>query len=142
MKSLMITALIAAGIGMGAAHLLAADAAYQRNGGLYNVKTEQMINGRIMKVDSIAPAGSMPGEVYLMVKTTAETTTVLVGPGWYLSDQNFLVNGGDSARIIGSRVRFEGRTVIIAREIKVGNGRLQLRGANGLPLWAEMGGRR
>jgi hypothetical protein len=42
----------------------------------------------------------------------------------------------DAVKVLGSRIEVDGKPVIVAREITKGNAKLELRDANGRPLWA------
>jgi len=74
--------------------------------------------------------------VHLVVKTDKETVSVQLGPSWYIENQDIKISPGDKVEITGSRVSFEGKSAIIAAEVKKGDEILKLRDENGYPVWS------
>jgi hypothetical protein len=106
----------------------------------YDPQTVETITGKVTAVDRLAPLkGPGYGWCRVSVQTDREEFPVILGPVWYLEQQKFTLNLGDTAEIRGSRVTVEERPYIIAAEVKKGKKTMKLRDQNGLPVW---GGRR
>jgi hypothetical protein len=78
----------------------------------------------------------MSSGVHLLVKTPKETISVHLGPSWYLDNQETKIDPKDNVEVTGSRITFEGKPAIIAREVKKGDEVLKLRDEHGVPMWA------
>ena len=109
--------------------------AAQRN---YDVSTETTIHGTISAIERPASGRGQQG-VHLVVQTSTGENTVHVGPQWYVDKQSMTLSKGDDVQVAGSRVTLDGSPVIIARTITKGTHTMQLRRADGTPLWAGRG---
>jgi len=103
---------------------------------MYNPKTVETIIGEVTSVDNITPLKGMSYGVHIMVKTEKETISVHLGPGWYIENQDIKIKPKDNVQVKGSRVTFEGKSAIIAGELKKGNDVLKLREEHGVPTWS------
>lgn len=103
---------------------------------MYNPATVETIIGEVVSVDRVTPMKGMSYGVHIMVKTDKETIPVHVGPGWYLENQDTKIESGDKVEVTGSKVNFEDKPTIIAKEVKKGDQILNLRDENGFPVWA------
>ncbi|MEM4408186.1 MAG: hypothetical protein QXI19_05520, partial [Candidatus Caldarchaeum sp.] len=57
-------------------------------------------------------------------------------PGWFIENQDVRIEPQDKVSVTGSRINFEGKPAIIAREVRRGDEVLMLRSETGFPLWA------
>lgn len=105
-------------------------------GRMYDPKTVDNITGQVEKIEKVTYGRGMSYGIHLLVKTEKETADVLLGPGWYIENQDVKILPGDKVDIKGSRVTLRGNRAIIAAEIKKGDEVLQLRDENGFPAWA------
>ena len=105
----------------------------------YDVKTEATLTGTIEDVQQQPCMGRRNG-THLTLKTQSETAEVCVGPATYVQEKGFSFAKGEQVEVIGSRVKFSGRDVVVARQVTKGNQVLTLRDAQGIPAWS--GGRR
>jgi hypothetical protein len=105
-------------------------------GRMYNPRTVEVISGKVVSVDKSTPRKDMSYGVYLNVKTGKETISVHLGPGWYIENQNIIIEPGDKVEIKGSRITFNGKPAIIAAEVNMGGKILKLRDGNGFPAWS------
>jgi len=103
---------------------------------MYDPKTVETITGEVVKIDRIAPVKEMSSGVHLLVKTTAETIPVHLGPAWFIDHQDTKIQEKDTIQVKGSRITFEGKPAIIAEQVKKDDQVLTLRDENGLPIWA------
>ena len=103
----------------------------------YDLGTVETLKGTVIKVEQLAPRRvERPSRVQLLLKTDKETVSVLLGPESWFKQQNFSLAPGDQVEVKGSRITRPRRTFIIAGEVRKGGQVLQLRDANGRPLWA------
>lgn len=103
---------------------------------MYDAKTETTITGVIQVVKEVAGPGRSTG-THLVVKAGDEVENIHVGPTWYLKEKNYAFAKGDQIEVIGSKVRFQGADVIVARQIKKGESTWTLRDERGIPLWSR-----
>jgi hypothetical protein len=105
-------------------------------GRMYNPGTLETISGEVVTVDKIMPEKNMSYGVHIVLKTEAETIPVHLGPVWYIENQDVKIEATDKVEIQGSRITFEGKPAIIAKEVKKGDEVLMLRDENGFPVWS------
>jgi hypothetical protein len=103
---------------------------------MYNPQTLENIAGEVISVDQITPGKNMSYGVHLILKTDAETISVHLGPVWYIENQDVKIEVKDKVEITGSRITFEGKPAIIAKEVKKGDEVLVLRDEDGLAVWS------
>lgn len=107
----------------------------------YDPSTVEMLAGDVVSVDRVAAGKGRSGGVHLTLKTDRETVPVHLGPAWYVDKQKVHVERGDHVEVEGSRVSFEEKPAIIARQVKKGGDTLTLRNDAGVPAWAGQGRR-
>ena len=110
-----------------------AEARYSR---MYDPKTVETLAGEVVSVDRITPSRGMSYGVHAMVKTEKETISVHLGPGWYIENQDVMIEPKDKVEIKGSRITFQGKPALIAAEVKKGDKTLELRNESGFPVWS------
>jgi hypothetical protein len=103
---------------------------------MYNPKTVEALSGEVISVDKITPGKGMSYGVHVMLKTDKETISIHLGPGWYIESQDTQIKPKDVIQVQGSRITFEGKPAITAREVTKGDDVLKLRDENGVPFWA------
>lgn len=108
-------------------------------GSQYDVKTEATLTGTIEDVQQQPCMGRRTG-THLMLKTASETVEICVGPPAYVQEKGFAFTKGEQVEVIGSRMKFDGKDVVVARQITKDKQVLTLRNAQGIPEWS--GGRR
>ncbi len=106
---------------------------YQR---MYDPKTVETITGTVEAVDQVTPMKGMSYGVHIELKTEEETTSVHLGPGWYIERLDTKIEKGDKIGVKGSRVVMMGKPALIASEVRKGDSVLKLRDENGIPVWA------
>ncbi len=105
-------------------------------GRMYDPKTIETVSGEVERVDMITPMKGMSSGVHLVVKTDKGPISVHLGPAWYIENQEVKIQPKDEVEITGSRVTFDGKPAIIAKEVKKGDEVLNLRDENGYPVWS------
>jgi hypothetical protein len=81
-----------------------------------------------------SPGGPFLG-LHLQLQTEATTLPVHLGPAWFLADQSFALQTGDSLAVRGSRVTMQNAPALIAVEVRRGDQSLRLRDDAGRPEW-------
>ena len=102
----------------------------------YDTATEVTLRGTITKVESHMGRMGWNG-THLVVSFEGETLSVHVGPSTYVDQQGFSFAAGEQIEVTGSRIKFEGTDVLVAREIKKGEKVLTLRNSRGIPVWSR-----
>jgi hypothetical protein len=110
-----------------------ADSSYAR---LYDAKTVETLKGEVVKIETFVPSRGMSTGTRLILKTEKETIPVHLGPSWYLDHQDASIAVKDRLAVTGSRIVFEGKPALVAREVRKGDQVLRLREEDGTPLWA------
>ena len=100
--------------------------------GLYNSSALETISGRVVSIKQVGRAGQ---GTWLEMQTDQETVSVHLGPAWYLEDQELAISPNDTIEITGVRNTWNGTTTVIASEIKLADRTIELRNADGYPLW-------
>jgi len=103
---------------------------------MYDPKTVGTVKGEVVSLEKFTPGKGMSSGVHLLLKAGKETISVHLGPSWYLENQDAQVEPKDRIEITGSRLTLDGKPVLIAAEVKRGDGILKLRDENGVPMWA------
>jgi hypothetical protein len=112
----------------------ASSAVAQRN---YDPKTVETIQGKVLSVEKTTRAQGRGYGVHLMLQTEKETLAVHLGPAWYIDKQTPKIEANDAITVTGSRVTVDGKSAIIAAQVKKGNEVLKLRDDNGVPGWSR-----
>jgi hypothetical protein len=105
-------------------------------GGVFDPADLETLQGTATEIDRGGHQG-----VFLNLTTAQETLTVHLGPAWYLEDQGFAIDFNSPVEVKGFRNDWNGQSVLMASEVKQGDRVLQLRDANGYPLWMGQGAR-
>jgi hypothetical protein len=103
---------------------------------MYNPNTLETIDGEVISVEQITPGKNMSSGVHIVLEADAETISVHLGPLWYMENQDVKIEAKDKVEIKGSRITFEGKPAIIAKEVKKGDEVLMLRDETGLAVWS------
>jgi hypothetical protein len=116
--------------------LSASSAVAQRN---YDPKTVEMLQGKVLSVDTAIRGQGRSYGVHLTLQTDKETVAVHLGPALYIDKQTPKIEANDTITVTGSRVTIDGKPAIIAAQVKKGNEILKLRDENGIPAWRRGG---
>lgn len=100
----------------------------------YDVNTVQTFRGNVNKVMRVRYPD---GDCYVVVLLNTDSGDYLVnlGPVWFIDENGLVVNEGDSLQVRGSKVRMNGRYLIITSEIKKDGEILKFRDMQGTPSW-------
>ncbi len=113
-------------------------------GPMYQWGTEKTLTGTIKEVQTTQ--GRRPGMVgvHLAVDTKDGAFTAMVGPYQALQSQGYEPKEGDQVELLGSVLKINDQNVIIVKTLKASGKTVELRDAQGFPLWRRgprMGGR-
>jgi hypothetical protein len=75
----------------------------------------------------------------VILKTDQGHLTVRIGPPWYLSQEKFSLKVGDTLEVAGFKITQEGKTILMAQEVKKDGKTLKLRDEHGFPVWPGAG---
>ena len=100
----------------------------------YEVATESTVVVLIADIREV-PKTDPLGGVHLTVKSKGDTLDVYVAPAEFVKIFDITFKKGQEIEVTGSKVKFGGEDVILAREIQVDRTTLVLREKDGTPLW-------
>ena len=110
---------------------------------LYDPRTVTTVHGQVENLGSygmqgwrVAPGMAIQG---LVLKATKGNITVDLGPPRYVSQQGFTLQPGDTLEVTGSKVTKDGKTVLLAAEVKKNKQTLKVRDEKGVPLFRGQG---
>jgi hypothetical protein len=95
-------------------------------------------DGEVLGVDRKSPGRELAEGLTVQIRAGGdEPVAVQLAPGWYLEEKG--IHYGPSERLIvrGKRAQRAGKQVLIATEIKSGQGWVPVRDEEGRPLWKE-----
>jgi DNA/RNA endonuclease YhcR with UshA esterase domain len=101
----------------------------------YDSATEVRLQGVVLDAnDHLCPISGGMGS-HLILKIQNGTIEVHMGAAKFVKEYQLILAKGDNVEVLGSRVIFEGRDAILAREITRGQETFVFRDANGKPVW-------
>ncbi len=101
----------------------------------YNVKSETDFVGTILKVREV-PLGEAFAGIHLTMQVRNEAFDVFLGPADFIKLMAMpLRNGLKDVGITGSKVKFEGNDLVLARELRIEKTVLSIRDETGFPNW-------
>jgi hypothetical protein len=103
--------------------------------GLYNPHDVETVVGMVMAIDNFSLGERMPDQVRLNLMLREGTIYVLLGPPWFVHQQEPKINLKDQVEVVGSKITLAGIPTILATQVKKGDEILKLRDENGFPLW-------
>lgn len=106
-------------------------------GSLFDPATIEDISGEVLSIEPFTPFRRMGTGYLVMLKTSDSTIPVHVGPAWYVDQQTFQIEPGDTLQITGSRIEYNGSPAIMAMKVTKGDQVLVLRNAQGIPAWSS-----
>jgi len=109
-------------------------------GSKFNAGHKITFRGKVTGVEKVRPKGAADSEVTLVVRNSdgGGTTSVDLGPSWYVDHQVAKVKVGDNIQVTGSKVMIDGHGMILASLVRLrgqGGPVLALRRPPGLAYW-------
>jgi hypothetical protein len=101
----------------------------------YNIKTEVDFIGAIAKVREV-PRGEALAGIHLTIQSKGDAIEVYLGPADFIKLMDVPLRAGSKdVGVTGSKVKFDGNDLVLARELRVGKTVLSLRDEKGFPNW-------
>jgi hypothetical protein len=129
-QALVLAGLIAVG---GAVSAQPGMGKYQQ---LYTAGSVVTVSGVVQSVYLDTPPGVRIQAVYLSLKTDAESIPVQLGPERFIQTLATNFAKGDKVEVTGARVTVEGKTMILAAQVKKGAESAVFRNSSGTPVWS------
>jgi hypothetical protein len=105
----------------------------------YSTGKERTISGKILSIDtSQKPSAAMSPGTDIKIRSNGHTEDVQLGPTWYFRDLSTHLAVGNTVKVTGNDVSFNGHEVIMARKLAKGNRVLYLRDLSGFPMWVAV----
>ena len=99
----------------------------------HNIET---IQGIVVNAPSLK-RGGLPQMEYLTLKTPDRgTLDVMLGPSWYLAQQDWKISALDRLEITGIRIKYKDRPILMAQKVTKGKKVMEFRDTSGRPLWS------
>ncbi len=95
----------------------------------------QTYYGTITKIDTVIPSSDMGSGISVTLKTANSEEFVHLGPSWFILHQDMNLSNGNKIEVKGAKVSFNGKTVIMAAEVRGKDRILYLRDEDGIPYW-------
>jgi hypothetical protein len=101
-----------------------------------DAKTMETIQGIVVDAP-VLKRGVLPQMEYLTLKTTDRgKLDVMLGPSWYLAQQDWKISALDRLEITGIRIKYKNRPILMAQNVKKGKKVMEFRDTSGRPLWS------
>jgi hypothetical protein len=100
----------------------------------YDPHTETKMKGTVDEV-KVPPKENGKDVVHLMIKSGDEVVDLYFCPKSFMDDMGVSFSKGDEVAVTGSKVKYGGADLILAREVVKGSDTLVLRDDKGNPVW-------
>lgn len=99
----------------------------------YDTSTVETLSGTVDEVQRLPMGRAYSVRLHL---ADDAAPTVILGPSWFLDNQDVLIPEGAEVTVTGSRVDLGGTPALIAAEVTYGEQVLRLRDEAGFPVWS------
>jgi hypothetical protein len=105
----------------------------------YDLSTETTMECKVDSMEEVRASDCQGCEGGIHVRTTCgnEPYDVHLGPTAFVESKKFSLVKGDEIEVTGSRVSYDGGMSLIAKTVRKGESMLELRDAQGRPLWRK-----
>ena len=103
---------------------------------LYTTGSVTTVSGVVQSVFLDTPPGVRIQAVYLSLKTDAESIPVQLGPESFVQKLTTKFDKGDKIEVTGAKLTVDGKTMILAAQVKKGAETVVLRNSSGVPVWS------
>jgi hypothetical protein len=100
----------------------------------YDLHTETKMKGTVEEV-KLPPKGNEKDVVHLMMKNGEDIVDLYFCPKSFMDDMGVSFSKGDELALTGSKVKYGGADLMLAREVVKGSDTLVLRDEKGNPVW-------
>jgi len=105
---------------------------------LYDPETVEIFHGLLLKQERIPEVQGLGHCVhYTLEMAEGERIRVILGPDWFVGNQNVPIADGQYITVKGSLVDLENEEVLMAAKVFVGDRVIVLRDEYGKPLWSQ-----
>ena len=102
----------------------------------YDPATEATFEGSVEEVrDRECPMSGGMGSHLILKVSDGKTIEVHLATAKFVKTMDLVFKQGDQVRLRGTRVQFEGKETIFARELTRGNETIMFRDKSGRPIW-------
>lgn len=102
----------------------------------FDPRAVETVDGQVLGVDRVPIQDQLAYSVHLTLgRAEGGPVSVSLGPGWYLSRHGLSFSPRDVVEVRGMRVEHEGKSSIVAEEVKKNGKVVRLRDEQGRPLW-------
>jgi|ERR1700733_1885296 len=101
----------------------------------YDLQTETKMKGTVEEV-KLPAKGSEKEVVHLLLKNGDGVVDLYFCPKSFMDDMGVSFSKGDELAFTGSKVKYDGVDLILAREVLKGSDTLVLRDEKGNPVWS------
>ena len=102
----------------------------------WDAATVEDFSGEVLEIVEQDCKGCGVKGVHVKVKGEKETISIVLGPAWYVNNQDTKLEVKDKIAVHGSRTKVHGEVAIVAQKITRGDDTFILRDENGRPSWA------
>jgi len=88
---------------------------------------KEVVYGNVLSTDDLKPSPGNDRGFQMTVNTEEGDLRVLLGPRWYLPEQDFNLSHGEPITVVGIRITWDGKPAIMADEIRQGDKKVILR---------------
>ena len=103
---------------------------------LYANGSVETLSGTIQSVDLVVPPGVKTQAVYVSLQTEKGIVPVQLGPEWFVKKLDTRIEKGDRIEVTGSRIVIEGKSLMLAAQIRKGAQTIVFRSGTGVPVWS------
>lgn len=103
---------------------------------LYASGSVETVSGMVESIDLVVPPGVRTQAVYLSLKTDVGLLPVQLGPEWFVQKLPARIEKGDKVEVTGARITIEGKTLLLAAQVKKSDQVLVFRNSAGVPVWS------
>lgn len=102
----------------------------------YEPATEVVLYGTVKEVREKDAPAELKG-VHVSLDVDDKVYQIFIAPAAFLKIFDLMLQKGDSLQIRGSKIKFEGSDLVLARQLRRRSDILELRDAKGNPFWED-----
>jgi hypothetical protein len=94
------------------------------------------LKGTATAVTMVPARGGRSGGIHVALQADGQTMDVHLGPAWFVKGEGVELASGDTLEVVGSILDADGKSYMVARELKKGSKVIKLRDERGVPVWS------
>lgn len=135
LSTLLSTAALLAAPFAGAQEKTTAISAVPQANLAYDVTGEGVVQGTVISYTAASTAA--PIGPHAKIQTSSGVVDVHLGSAQFLKQNDIVLNSGDSVKIVGQSMVFDGSPVVLARVLRKGSQTVTVRNFKGIPFLAK-----